>query len=83
VKKQNRRLVKSSARGAPKLGRRWLDEIMTGSIIDAGQLARRERCTARQINLTASLAFLLPNSSWQRLKVAYRAALTSSACVIR
>ena len=43
---------------APKLGRRWLDEIMTGLIIDAGQLARRERCTVRQINLTLSLAFL-------------------------
>ena len=31
---------------------------MTGLIIDAGQLARRERCTVRQINLTLSLAFL-------------------------
>jgi len=45
---------------APKLGRRWLDEIMTGSIVDAGQLARRERCTVRQINLTLALAFLAP-----------------------
>jgi len=45
---------------APKLGRRWLDEIMTGLIIDAGQLARRERCTVRQINLTLSLVSCYP-----------------------
>ena len=31
-------------------GRRWLDEIMTGSITDAEQLAKRKRCTVRQIN---------------------------------
>ena len=41
-------------------GRRWLDEIMTGSITDAEQLAKRELCTVRQINLTLSLAFLAP-----------------------
>jgi site-specific DNA recombinase len=33
---------------------------MTGSITDAEQLASRERCTVRQINLTLSLAFLAP-----------------------
>ena len=33
---------------------------MTGSIADAGQLAKREQCTERQINLTLSLAFLAP-----------------------
>jgi hypothetical protein len=49
------RLISAIARG-----RRWLDEIMTGSITDAEQLARRERCTVRQINLTLSLAFLAP-----------------------
>jgi DNA invertase Pin-like site-specific DNA recombinase len=49
------RLVNSIARG-----RRWLDEIVTGSVTDAEQLARRERCTVRQINLTLSLAFLAP-----------------------
>jgi hypothetical protein len=45
---------------APSRGRRWLDEIVTGSVTDAEQLARRERCTVRQINLTLSLAFLAP-----------------------
>ena len=49
------RLISAIARG-----RRWLDEIMTGSIADAEQLAKRERCTVRQINLTLSLAFLAP-----------------------
>ena len=49
------RLISAIARG-----RRWLDEIMTGSITDAVQLAKRERCTTRQINLTLSLAFLAP-----------------------
>ena len=39
------RLINAIARG-----RRWLDEIMTGSITDAEQLAKRKRCTVRQIN---------------------------------
>ena len=41
-------------------GRRWLDEIVSGLVTDAGQLARRERCSLRQVNLTLSLAFLSP-----------------------
>jgi site-specific DNA recombinase len=49
------RLVSAVARG-----RRWLDEIVTGFVIDANQLAKRERCTVRQVNLTLSLAFLAP-----------------------
>jgi hypothetical protein len=49
------RLVCAIARG-----RRWLDEIVNGSVTDAGQLAKRERCTVRQVNMTLSLAFLAP-----------------------
>jgi site-specific DNA recombinase len=49
------RLVSSIARG-----RRWLDEIVTGSVTDAEHLAKREHCTIRQVNLTLSLAFLGP-----------------------
>jgi DNA invertase Pin-like site-specific DNA recombinase len=49
------RLVSAIARG-----RRWLDEIVSGSVIDAEHLAKRERCTVRQVNLTLSLAFLAP-----------------------
>ena len=41
-------------------GRRWLQEIVTGSITDAEHLAKRERCTVRQVNLTLSLAFRAP-----------------------
>jgi hypothetical protein len=41
-------------------GRRWLDEIVSGSITDDKQLAKCERCTERQVNLTLSLAFLSP-----------------------
>ena len=41
-------------------GRRWLDKIVSGSVTDAGQLAKRERRTLRQVNLTLSLAFLAP-----------------------
>ena len=49
------RLVSAIARG-----RRWLDEVITGSISNPEQLAKRERCTTRQVNLTLSLAFLAP-----------------------
>ena len=49
------RLITAIARA-----RRWLDEIVSGSITDAAQLARREQCTMRQITLTLSLAFLAP-----------------------
>ena len=49
------RLVCAIARG-----RRWLDEIVSGSVADAAQLAKREQCTLRQVNLTLSLAFLAP-----------------------
>jgi len=41
-------------------GRSWLKEIISGSVIDAEQLAKRERCSVRQVNLTFSLAFLAP-----------------------
>jgi site-specific DNA recombinase len=34
--------------------------MIAGSVIDAEQLAKRERCTERQVKLTLSLAFLAP-----------------------
>jgi site-specific DNA recombinase len=49
------RLVSAIARG-----RRWLGEIVSGAVTSAEELARREGCTVRQINLTLSLAFLAP-----------------------
>jgi site-specific DNA recombinase len=49
------RLVRAIARG-----RRWLDEIVSRSVTDAEQIALRERCSVRQVNMTISLAFLAP-----------------------
>ena len=50
------RLVSASARG-----RRWLDEIVSGSVTDVQQIATRQKCSARQVNMTLSLAFLAPD----------------------
>jgi site-specific DNA recombinase len=50
------RLVSAIARG-----RRWLDEILSGTVIDIEQIARRQKCSARQVNMTISLAFLAPD----------------------
>jgi DNA invertase Pin-like site-specific DNA recombinase len=49
------RLVAAIARG-----RRWLDEMISGSVTDAQQIASRERCSVRHVNMTISLAFLAP-----------------------
>jgi site-specific DNA recombinase len=48
-------LVASIARG-----RRWLDEIVSGKVTDVEQIAAREKCSVRQVNMTISLAFLAP-----------------------
>jgi DNA invertase Pin-like site-specific DNA recombinase len=48
-------LVTSIARG-----RRWLDEIV-GAVTSVEQIAAREKCSARQVNMTISLAFLAPD----------------------
>jgi len=49
------RLVSAIARG-----RCWLDEIISGSVTNAEQIALRERCSVRHVNMTISLAFLAP-----------------------
>ncbi len=41
-------------------GRRWLDEVVSGSITQVGEIAARERCSVRQVNMTISLSFLAP-----------------------
>jgi site-specific DNA recombinase len=41
-------------------GRGWLNEIVTGAVIDAEEIAAREKCSVRQVNMTISLAFLSP-----------------------
>jgi hypothetical protein len=50
------RLVSAIARG-----RRWLDEIISGSVTNAEQIALRERCGVRHVNMTISFAFLAPS----------------------
>ena len=50
------RLVSAIARG-----RRWLDEIVSGSVTDVQQIAIRQKCSLRQVNMTLSLAFIAPD----------------------
>jgi DNA invertase Pin-like site-specific DNA recombinase len=49
-------LVASIARG-----RWWLDELLTEANASAESIAKRERCSIRQVNMTISLAFLAPD----------------------
>jgi site-specific DNA recombinase len=42
-------------------GRRWLDEIVTGTVTSVDQIAARHKCSVRQVNMTISLAFLAPD----------------------
>jgi site-specific DNA recombinase len=41
-------------------GRRWLDELITGTVASANAIAEREGCSVRKVNMTISLAFLAP-----------------------
>jgi hypothetical protein len=43
------------------LGRRWLDELIRGSISGPEAIAAREGCSKRRVNMTLSLAFLAPD----------------------
>jgi DNA invertase Pin-like site-specific DNA recombinase len=48
-------LVASIARG-----RCWLDEIVADTVTGVEQIAARDKCSIRQVNMTISLAFLAP-----------------------
>ena len=50
-------LVASIARG-----RRWLSELIDDAKASVELIAKRERCSVRQVNMTISLAFLAPDS---------------------
>jgi site-specific DNA recombinase len=50
------RLVSAIARG-----RRWLDDVVSGRVTTVAELCSQEKCSARQVNLAISLAFLAPN----------------------
>jgi hypothetical protein len=41
-------------------GRQWLEEWTVGTVTSAEQIAARENCTVRQVNMIISLAFLAP-----------------------
>ena len=43
------------------LGRRWLDELISGAVIGPDAIASREGCSRRHVNMTISLAFLAPD----------------------
>jgi site-specific DNA recombinase len=42
-------------------GRQWLDDVVSGRMTAVAELCARENCSARQVNMTISLAFLAPN----------------------
>ncbi len=42
-------------------GRRWLDELVSGQTKNPEEIAERERCSVRKVNMTISLAFLAPD----------------------
>ena len=46
--------------GSIAKGRHWLEELSVGTATNADQIAARENCTTRQVNMTISLAFLAP-----------------------
>jgi hypothetical protein len=57
IRSENRAtLVASIARG-----RRWLNELIATPTANAESIGEREGCTARQVNMTISLAFLAPD----------------------
>ena len=43
------------------LGRRWLDDVVSGRVTTVAELCAREKCSVRQVNMTISLASLAPN----------------------
>ena len=57
IRSENRALLIASI----AQGRRWLNEITTNPTVKAESIAVREGCSARQVNMTISLAFLAPD----------------------
>jgi hypothetical protein len=57
IRSENRALLIASI----AQGRRWLNEIMTNPAVKTDSIAVREGCSARQVNMAISLAFLAPD----------------------
>jgi site-specific DNA recombinase len=64
VSPHDRRPIRAETRAtlvaAIARGRRWLDEMIAGAVTSVEQMAAREKCSIRQVNMTISLAFLAP-----------------------
>jgi site-specific DNA recombinase len=62
--RQDPRPIRADARArliaALSRGRRWLDEMLRGSAKCIEEIADREGCSPRKVNMTLSLAFLAP-----------------------
>lgn len=43
------------------LGRKWLDELVSGKMTDTDAIAARESRSLRSVNMTISLAFVAPD----------------------
>ena len=65
VEPQNARPIRAETRAtlvaAIARGRRWLKELVDDASITVESIAKREKCSVRQVNMTISLAFLAPN----------------------
>ena len=61
----DRRPIRAETRAtlvrAIALGRRWLDELISGAVIGPEAIASREGCSRRHVSMTISLAFLAPD----------------------
>ena len=64
AKRQDVRPIRAERRvsliAAIARGRRWLKELVSGTVTSTEDIAAREKCSVRQVNLTISLAFLAP-----------------------
>jgi hypothetical protein len=62
---QHARPIRSETRatlvGSIARGRRWLSELISDPNANVESIAKRERCSVRQVNMTLSLAFLAPD----------------------
>jgi site-specific DNA recombinase len=83
VSEQNARRIRSENRttllASIARGRRWLEELVLDPTATAETIAERERCTARKVNMTISLAFLAPDL----VKAAIDGALPHGMGVVR
>jgi site-specific DNA recombinase len=65
IEPQNARPIRADTRAtlvaAIARGRHWLKEMVNDASSTVESIAKRERCSVRQVNMTISLAFLAPD----------------------